>query len=260
LGLTVVLASGERVRCGGRVVKNVTGYDLNKLYSGSLGSLGVIESAWLRLRAAPERSTFCEVETESVADACRCAHAAARCISGRAVALKSARAGGWRVVVELAGDGLAVEHDLVSLRSEFAANDASVEAIDRIRDAQAKSPLSMGLRFRLGVLPTRLEWALSELRAAGASLLAYPRLQLVFADFGFEASEPEGQVDEVFRTLESIARRAGGSYVCESAPASVKSDRDMFGNLGASAPIVRALKLQFDPTGVLNPGRFAGRI
>ena len=53
LGLTVSLASGERVRCGGRVVKNVTGYDLNKLYTGSFGSLGVIESAWLRLRAAP---------------------------------------------------------------------------------------------------------------------------------------------------------------------------------------------------------------
>jgi glycolate oxidase FAD binding subunit len=50
LGLDVVLGSGERTRCGGRVVKNVTGYDLAKLYTGSFGSLGVIESAWLRLR------------------------------------------------------------------------------------------------------------------------------------------------------------------------------------------------------------------
>ncbi|HET6303307.1 MAG TPA: FAD-binding oxidoreductase, partial [Myxococcota bacterium] len=55
LGLDVVLASGTRTRCGGRVVKNVTGYDLAKLYTGSLGTLGVIASAWLRLRPLPER-------------------------------------------------------------------------------------------------------------------------------------------------------------------------------------------------------------
>jgi glycolate oxidase FAD binding subunit len=54
LGLDVVLGSGEVTRCGGRVVKNVTGYDLAKLYTGSLGSLGVITAAWLRLRPAPE--------------------------------------------------------------------------------------------------------------------------------------------------------------------------------------------------------------
>ena len=55
LGLEVVLGSGERTRCGGRVVKNVTGYDLAKLYTGSLGALGVIEGAWLRLRPRPAR-------------------------------------------------------------------------------------------------------------------------------------------------------------------------------------------------------------
>jgi len=55
LGLDVTLATGERTRCGGRVVKNVTGYDLAKLYLGSLGGFAVIEAAWLRLRPVPER-------------------------------------------------------------------------------------------------------------------------------------------------------------------------------------------------------------
>ena len=50
LGIDTVLASGERTRCGARVVKNVTGYDLAKLYVGSLGTLAVIEKAWLRLK------------------------------------------------------------------------------------------------------------------------------------------------------------------------------------------------------------------
>ena len=53
LGREVVLADGLRTRCGGRVVKNVTGYDLAKLYTGSLGALGVITGAWLRLRPRP---------------------------------------------------------------------------------------------------------------------------------------------------------------------------------------------------------------
>ena len=53
LGLSIAHASGKRTRCGGRVVKNVTGYDLNKLYTGSFGTLGVIVSAWLRLRPRP---------------------------------------------------------------------------------------------------------------------------------------------------------------------------------------------------------------
>jgi FAD/FMN-containing dehydrogenase len=66
-------------------------------------------------------------------------------------------------------------------------------------------------------------------------------------------------VESIFRDVEAIARSAGGGYVCEAAPTSVKADRDMFGDLGASGAIVRALKQRFDPTGVLNPGRFAGR-
>src|SRR5262245_44284228 len=54
LGCEVVLADGLRTRCGGRVVKNVTGYDMAKLYVGSLGAIGVITGAWLRLAPKPE--------------------------------------------------------------------------------------------------------------------------------------------------------------------------------------------------------------
>jgi FAD/FMN-containing dehydrogenase len=54
LGLDVVLGDGARTRCGGRVVKNVTGYDLMKLQIGAHGAFGVIRAAWLRLRPLPE--------------------------------------------------------------------------------------------------------------------------------------------------------------------------------------------------------------
>ena len=259
LGLTVSLTSGERVRSGGRVVKNVTGYDLNKLYTGSFGTLGVIESAWLRLRTAPERSASCEIRGTDMERVCRSAIAAARRESRRAAAIASNGAEGWRAVIELAGDAPTVERDLAWLRKEHGASDATDDAIEQIRDLQAEVPTPLGLRFRIGVLFSRLERTIAELRSGGASLLAYPGLQLVYATFALDASPDEREVESIFRNVESIARSAGGGYVCEAAPTSVKAGRDMFGDLGASGTITRALKQRFDPTGVLNPGRFAGR-
>jgi glycolate oxidase FAD binding subunit len=258
LGLTVSLTSGERVRSGGRVVKNVTGYDLNKLYTGSFGTLGVIESAWLRLRPAPERSASCEIRGTDMERVCRSAIAAARRESRRAAAIASNGAEGWRAVIELAGDAPTVERDLAWLRKEHGASDATDDAIEQIRDLQAEVPTPLGLRFRIGVLFSRLERTIAELRSGGASLLAYPGLQLVYASFALDASPDEREVESIFRNVEAIARSAGGGYVCEAAPTSVKAGRDMFGDLGASGTITRALKQRFDPTGVLNPGRFAG--
>ena len=101
--------------------------------------------------------------------------------------------------------------------------------------------------------------AIVELRACGASLLAYPGLQLIYASFALDAPPAEPEVETIFREVDTIARSAGGGYVCEAAPTSAKVGRDMFGALGASGSIVRELKQRFDPTGVLNPGRFAGR-
>jgi glycolate oxidase FAD binding subunit len=256
--LTVSLASGERVRCGGRVVKNVTGYDLNKLYTGSFGTLGVIESAWLRLRAAPESSASCEIRETNAEKICRSATAAARRESGRAAAIASDGEEGWKVVVEFAGDAPTVERDLAWLREQHRASDAAEEAVGQIRDLQAEVPVPFGLRFRIGALPSRFERAIVELRAAGASLLAYPGLQLVYASFALDASPADRELEAIFQKVKSVARSAEGSYVCEAAPTSAKAGRDMFDDLGASGSIVRELKRRFDPTGVLNPGRFAG--
>jgi len=260
LGLEVCLASGERIRCGGRVVKNVTGYDLNKLFTGSFGTLGVIESAWLRLRARPDRTASCEASAPDVVSACRMGVAAANCTSARAAAILSDGQGGWRLVVELAGDEPIVKRDLHWLRSEFAAHEAPESTIDRLRELQAEVPAPSGLRFRIGALSSRLEEALVGLQKNGASLLAYPGLRLIYARFPLTEPPVGSEVDLAFHTVAKVAREAGGNYVCEAAPSWAKSGRDMFGEIGATGSIMRILKERFDPGGVLNPGRFAGRI
>lgn len=259
LGLEVVLASGQRTRCGGRVVKNVTGYDLNKLYTGSFGALGVIEGAWLRLRPRPARVACLRASRPDVESASRDAVEAARRTGSRVAALRSVDGHGWELAVELAGDAPAVERDQGELGA--AGWEAAPGAeIDRIRERQGETPAPSGLRFRVGVLPSRLEGALVELRDLGASLLAYPGLRLLYASFALDESRSEPGAADAFAAVARVARAAGGSYVCEAAPAWAKTGREMFGEAAAATAIARALKRRFDPEGVLNPGRLAGGV
>jgi FAD/FMN-containing dehydrogenase len=165
-----------------------------------------------------------------------------------------------------------------------------VEAVDRVRELQGRYGSSEGpatvVRLRYALLPSKLPAALAALAEAGAGLLAYPGLGLVWASFdlpglsaGEELSEGEGLseseessagagppealedggwADALFRSAARIAHEAGGSFVCEAAPLWVKRDHDVFGDLGPNLRLARAIKERWDPGRVLNPGRFAG--
>jgi glycolate oxidase len=75
LGLTVVLADGQVLHTGGKLIKDVVGYDLNALFTGSEGTLGVITEAWLRLLARPQFTHTSLVEFASIDNACRTVNA-----------------------------------------------------------------------------------------------------------------------------------------------------------------------------------------
>ncbi|MDJ0853437.1 MAG: FAD-binding oxidoreductase [Myxococcota bacterium] len=255
LGLEVALPTGERTRCGGRVVKNVTGYDLAKLYTGSLGSLGVVEGAWLRLRPAPEcaRVLVATLPTET---ACATGLAAARLVTARAAVLVAAREA--RLVVELAGDAAAVDRDAQELGSAAGASEADLSALAEARQAQAQLPSAGGgMRFRLTVLPSRLGDVFAALRAAGGELVVHPGRNVLHV--GFELDEgDDARVGAVFASIADAATLGGGGYVLEEAPVRVKRGHDVFGPQEDVLPIARALKQRFDPRGTLNPGRFQG--
>jgi glycolate oxidase FAD binding subunit len=259
LGLEVAHPSGDRTRCGGRVVKNVTGYDMNKIYTGSLGTLGVIEGAWLRLRPRPERVVALEARFGSLAAACEAALAAARGACARACTLLPDENGGLRAIVELAGDAAGVERDAERLARGVGAVAAADDAIDTVRRAQGALPSPCGLRFRISALPSAQPDTLARLRDAGARILAQPGSNLLYAGYALSDPDDADAAEAVFAGVARAAREAGGGWVCESAPASVKRGRDVFGDVSAVQPLIRALKQRFDPDGVLNPGRFAGR-
>jgi glycolate oxidase FAD binding subunit len=257
LGLEVVLGSGERTHCGGRVVKNVTGYDLPRLYTGSLGSLCVIEGAWLRLRPRPERTRRLALPERPTAAALVAGIAASRLASARACVLRGSAQAGLRGVVELAGAVATVDRDAAWLVREHGASEAGSSALDAASDTDADLAGKPGVRFRIPALPSHLSAALAAL-GAGVPVVVHPGLRLLYASFTLADADDAVGAARAFEAAAAAARQAAGGFRCEAAPPAAKRGRDVFGPAAAELPLVRALKQRFDPRGVLSPGRFVG--
>jgi glycolate oxidase FAD binding subunit len=284
LGLEVALASGVRTRCGGRVVKNVTGYDLAKLYTGSFGTLGVIEAAWVRLHPLPECVVERAAAVEAGAEALDLGLAAARRPSARAAALLTSRlarqlapelesGSRWLLVCEFAGDADTSRDDAVWLdrratalgaRHDDAQESPKAEGLTaRLRRLQGDCAAPQGLRARIAVLPSALERSCAPLLEAGAELLIYPGLGLVYGAFEPDADPAEpgsGPLDAALAAVGRAVECGDGSWVLEQLPVWAKAGREVFGAPSAALSLMRALKERFDPLGVLNRGRFSGGI
>ncbi len=251
LGCEVVLADGLRTRCGGRVVKNVTGYDMAKLYVGSLGSIGVITGAWLRLQPRPAAVRVLQSDELSDGEAIPLGVLAARLTTARSCLL-SDETRGMRATVELAGDAASVERDAAELE-QLGLRSAS----PALRDAAATlrfAGLAGSVRFVVSSLAAQLASCVKELRGSGAELLVMPGLGLVCARGSAE------QAGALFDAAPRAARAGGGRWLCERAPHEAKRGRDVFGAQPADTALSRALKARFDPNDVLNRGRFAGLV
>jgi glycolate oxidase FAD binding subunit len=266
LGLSVALPSGERTRCGGRVVKNVTGYDLAKLYTGSNGTLGVIESAWLRLQPLPEsRRALVAVLPSDAAGVFGFALEAARQGSARSVALASPAlaeavapgsgdGSGWLLAAEYAGEAPLVARDADWLEGRLARLGSSATPADGVIDRIGELQTTGDLRARMAVLPSRVEQACAPLSAAGIACVAHPGLALVYA---FAAAADSSAA---LATVDAAAAAVHADLLLEALPLPSKGSRDVFGDPGDRLPLLSALKSSFDPAGILNPGRFQGRL
>jgi glycolate oxidase FAD binding subunit len=282
LGLDTVLGGGERTRCGGRVVKNVTGYDLAKLHVGGFGTLGVIEAAWLRLRPRPKQTLVWVASLPSDAAAHDLALEVARRPSTRVAALLSSEAVGhcgalsglggpseWVLLCELAGDTSVCNEDARWLEERCGATASEASAIEQLRALQGRTPQG-GLRACLHLVPSMIEHCCAILHEAGASLLVYPVPGVVYAWFadggsGADAaaenpSDPTPALALALAAIERARAAADASCVLEAIPEALRSDRDVFGEAGTALPVMRALKARFDPAGLFNRARFVGGI
>jgi glycolate oxidase FAD binding subunit len=252
IGITVVLADGTVARSGGTVVKNVAGYDLGKLYTGSLGTLGIITEAVFRLHPLPEA---CRWITVLALDATHAAAAIAviRASQHDPVALEvDRRARGGPVTVGVAVEGVAEgtiarAAALATLLSEAAGATTTVSEEPPDWWGQPLPSPHATVTCEPTGLADLLTCAPGAIRgSAGAGVLA---VGLSDGDrLGAELAQ-----------LRAIASRHGGSAVLRCAAPHRKAALDVWGPVPALG-LMRRLKEQFDPEYGLSPGRFVGGI
>ena len=275
LGLRFVQADGRVIKAGGRVVKNVAGYDMCRLLIGSLGTLGVIVEACFRLTPLPKAYATLAITVPSAQEAYRLAGRAAP-LSLRAVELLNATA-----ARDLEGLPPAPEGGFVLL---LAAAGTPAAAVERTREGvaalctptviegaaaglwqavgQITQPPSGGIIAKASVLPSRVPELIERIESIGRGALRLPRIVChVTAGIAYSAWPAADEPEADLRLVTSLRRATaslGGTLVVEAAPPAVKERLDVWGEPGADFTLMRSLKEQFDPQGVLNPGRFLG--
>ena len=288
IGVNALGTDGTETKAGGRVVKNVTGYDLNRLYTGSLGTLGIIVEASFKLAPVPDtwggvRAAFSSVA--AAVDACRSLVAEVYAPQGLQVLGRKAAE---RLQPDLPPTSEAVALAFVSGRPRAVARrvEDSVRllagrgatGIEKLDEAEAREKLTRvtdlgwnhadppDLGLKISLPPSNVAGLLASLdNAENLGIVTDPGFGVVQVYRWAEDSAGETEAGTTIEQIESVRQAAlklDGTVVVEICRPDVKAGLDVWE--GAAGPaeleIMRRIKRNFDPAGILNPGRFIGRM
>jgi glycolate oxidase FAD binding subunit len=267
IGITVVLSDGTVAKAGGKVVKNVAGYDLSKLFTGSLGTLGIIADATFRLHPIPETSgtVTMEVESSQVAGEAVQSILHSQILSSALELRWDGGSGTLAVLIENLEPAVAAQVETASslLRSyrEPRVLDSveGNELIDSMRHLLDDDEVNLKIGFMPAGLPDVITAVLAaaERRGATARITGHAGNGVTFVGVSGGGQDAHaGLIEELREVL--VAR--GGSVVVQRGPAALKKRVDAWGPLGDRLVLTRRVKEKFDPGAVLNPGRFVGGI
>ena len=282
IGIGVAGADGTLTKAGGKVVKNVTGYDLNRLYTGSLGTLGVITEATFKLAPAPREWA---VIYAAFNDAAAAVDAGLKLRSqpfaplglhllNPAAAQRLGAPGlpagyGPVAVAVIGGRPAAVQRQLIDTALLWLGTLAAVH-IERDNPGAGLTALtdlpagSHTVSIRINAPPSALPAILS-LESVALPGAGPPGIS---ADVGFGggrlfwwddfADADPVEIAAGLRQIQATAVSWGGDAIVERCPESVKQQLDVWGPQPSGFAVMRRLKEQFDPDNILNPGRFIG--
>jgi glycolate oxidase FAD binding subunit len=255
IGMTVAMADGRIVKFGGRVVKNVAGYDLSKLHIGALGTLGVILQASFKVAPQPKALHTLTVASADAGSLMRLAFAVRDAsLPATGIALsRPAGASEARLLLRFAGSAAAVERSLLETGRMARAEglDAEQAPDGAWREAAEVRALGGATVIRVSDRPSRSGEAIARLSALGGDVLSYPTAG---ASYGRVIALSEASYEAV-RTLRTAVEAGGGASVVESAPVAAKGAIGVWGRPRGGDTMMRRLKQEMDPQSTLNSGR-----
>jgi glycolate oxidase FAD binding subunit len=283
LGLRVATTAGKIIKTGGRVVKNVAGYDLTKLFVGSLGTLGVVVEINLKLFPAPVRRSTWAFHSGSLSDAQRFQMELVNSPLAplRAVMMDDGRKrfstegspeasdgfefwiefGGSERVISRSTDSAAKLARCAGLAAREIPDDAARLGWQRITECSppdGANCILLKASLPLSGAEEYVERVRTEASAARVPVacVAYCGSGIVRIFLMTNDSVPP--VPAIIDRLRMAACAKGGSLVVERCPVEMGSGVDAWGPAGDGFGLMRQLKELWDPNGTLSPGRYVG--
>ena len=292
LGSAVISLDGKRTKAGGRVVKNVTGYDLNKLYIGSLGTLAVIVELTWKVHPRPPGEQTLGIGVTQRADLDDICHLMLQLplrlnsfvlLNHKAVAELATQTEiddpevPYLFLVRFEGTPEVLAHQTsriaTALRDLTLSGVASthtwhddepdrlwqgLEALPRTLHQTAPSSMVARVSLRMSEIPAFVEAMDAAAKASGTPwpLLAHAGHGVVYVRL--TSSETTESLMTHLQTLDACVTQLRGRRVLEYVPLAIKQQIDVWGATGDDFALMRAIKATFDPHCRLNPGRFLG--
>jgi len=258
IGTRIALADGTIARAGGRVVKNVAGYDLDKLLVGSFGTLGVIVEATFKVIPLPAASDGLVAGFTRSADAFATADAVVRGASRvEACVVERSEGTAWRLAVQTRGSAATVRRSIEDARRELAARQGEPrdlgDDLGSMRELPARATEGALVRVSLPLAATP---AFAETAARLESLAAL----VADAASGIVRVHLLGDDDDLIRDAEALllaARVVGGTGRIERRAEHLASRLSTWPTRPNGDFLMRRIKEAFDPAGILEPGRAA---
>ena len=277
LGMHVAHASGTVVKSGGKVVKNVAGYDINKLYIGSYGTLGIITEVTLKLAPLPVKETIITAQFQNIHDAVQAGLKVVRSQSLPSYSnllvgkpIEPFKDNKPIVIIGFAGDPETISWQLKTTRSLLEQNNTigvhimNEEMNQSINNAIWEFPAvekkSKDILVKVNLKRTDLANFAEQIQIDICEMMALIGNGVLYLKIHTDSDTDYQKLANTLSQLRQHAEVLSGNLIIENAPPDLKRQIDVWGSIGSTLKLMKQVKVKFDKTCILNPGRFVSGI
>ena len=277
LGMRVVLANGTVVKSGGKVVKNVAGYDLNKLYIGAFGTLGIITEIALKLAPLPARQAILTAQFQNVQDGVDAGLSVLRSqalptfvnlfMNADIDYFTETKPG---LIVEFGGDAETVTWQLNYVQTLMEQNSTiGVEIVEgelqeNLNQTVQKFPEANRhadtVIAKVNLKRTDIVEFIEKHLKSGEKMMALLGSGVLYLKTPIDSGTDLQALASTLTQLRQHAMAMQGNLIIAAAPPELKQHIDVWGPIGSTLRLMKQVKAKFDADGLLNPGRFVSNL